>query len=118
MGWWTIAGITFREAARKKIMWTALIAGLGFLLIFALGLHYQTSDFNTRATAPFIRYQIFSAMLMVGLYTVDLLAVVMAILTSVDTVAGEISSGTIHTIATKPIARWQVLIGKWVGFAG
>lgn len=118
MGWWTIAVITFREAARRKILWTALIAGLGFLGIFALGLHYQTSDFNTRSTAPFIRYQIFSAMLMVGLYTVDLLAVVMAILTSVDTLAGEISSGTIETIATKPIARWQVLLGKWTGFAG
>jgi Cu-processing system permease protein len=118
MGWWTIAVITFREAARRKILWTALIAGLGFLGIFALGLHYQTADFNTRSTAPFIRYQIFSAMLMVGLYTVDLLAVVMAILTSVDTLAGEISSGTIETIATKPIARWQVLLGKWTGFAG
>src|ERR1700758_2362278 len=57
-------------------------------------------------------------MLLVGLYTVDLLAVVMTILTSVDTVAGEIASGTIHAIATKPIARWQILLGKWAGFTG
>ena len=55
---------------------------------------------------------------MVGLYTVDLLAVVMTILTSVDTISGEITSGTIHAIATKPISRWQVLMGKWMGFAG
>ncbi len=55
---------------------------------------------------------------MVGLYTVDLLAVVMTILTSVDTIAGEITSGTIHAIATKPLARWQILMGKWIGFAG
>jgi ABC-type transport system involved in multi-copper enzyme maturation permease subunit len=53
---------------------------------------------------------------MVGLYTVDLLAVVMSILTSVDTISGEIASGTIQAIATKPVARWQVLIGKWIGF--
>jgi len=56
-------------------------------------------------------------MLMVGLYTCDLLAVVMTILTSIDTLAGEISSGTIHAIATKPIARWQILAGKFLGFA-
>jgi hypothetical protein len=55
---------------------------------------------------------------MIGLYTCDLLAVVMTILTSIDTIAGEISSGTIHAIATKPIARWQILTGKYLGFAG
>src|ERR1700738_1936682 len=57
-------------------------------------------------------------MLTRGLYAIDLLAVVMTILTSVDTISGEITSGTIHAIATKPIGRWQVLIGKWVGFLG
>jgi ABC-type transport system involved in multi-copper enzyme maturation permease subunit len=36
----------------------------------------------------------------------------------VDTISGEISSGTIHAIATKPIPRWQILIGKWIGFVG
>jgi len=118
MGCWIIAGITFREAARKKILWTALIAGVGFLALFAAALHFQIQDFNARATAPFIRYQILSAMLMIGLYVVDLLAVVMTILTSVDTISGEISSGTIHAIATKPLPRWQIFAGKWIGFAG
>ena len=118
MGCWVMAGITFREAARKKILWTALLAGLGFLTLFGIALHYQIEDFGAHSTAPFIRYQILSAMLMVGLYVVDLLAVVMTILTSVDTISGEISSGTIHAIATKSIPRWQILIGKWIGFVG
>ena len=111
-----MAGITFREAARKKMLWTALVAGLAFLALFAIGLHFQIADFGSR-TAPFVRYEILSGMLMIGLYTVDLLAVVMTILTSVDTIAGEISSGTIHAIATKPMPRWQILVGKWIGFA-
>ena len=68
--------------------------------------------------SPFVRYQVESGMLMIGLYTCDLLAVVMTILTSIDTIAGEISSGTIHAIATKPMARWQLLTGKFVGFVG
>ena len=114
---WIMAGVTFREAARKKILWTALIAGIAFLGLFAIGLRLQIADFRP-STPAFVRYQILSGMLMIGLYTVDLLAVVMTILTSVDTLAGEISSGTIHAIATKPMARWQVLMGKWLGFAG
>jgi ABC-type transport system involved in multi-copper enzyme maturation permease subunit len=117
MGSFIMAGITFREAARKKILWTAAGTGGGFLLLFAIALHFQIRDFDERATSPFIRYQILSAMLMVGLYVVDLLAVLMTILTSVDTISGEISSGTIHAIAMKPVSRWQILIGKWLGFA-
>ncbi|MHB8652865.1 MAG: ABC transporter permease subunit [Terriglobia bacterium] len=117
MGWWIIAGITVREAARKKMLWTALLVSGGFLALFAAAIHFQIQDFNTRSVPPFIRYQILSAMVMVALYVVDLLAVVMSILTSADTIAGEISSGTIHAIAMKPLPRWQILIGKWMGFA-
>ena len=117
-GCWIIAGLTLREAARKKVMWTALLAGLGFLALFATALHFQIQDLDARSTTAFIRYQILSAMLMVALYVVDLLAVVMSILTSVDTISGEIASGTIQAIATKPIPRWHALIGKWLGFAG
>jgi Cu-processing system permease protein len=112
---WIIASITFREAARKKLLWTAGAVGAGFLIVFGAGLHYQLADFPGNMS-PFLRYQVLSAMVMVGLYTVDLLAVVMTILTSVDTISGEIASGTIQAIATKPVARWHVLIGKWAGF--
>ena len=118
MGLWIMAGVTFREAARRKILWTTLILGLGFLAVFAIGLRIQIADLNARMVPPFLQYQILDSMLLIGLYTVDLLAVVMTILTSVDSIAGEISSGTIDAIATKPLPRWQVLLGKWFGFAG
>jgi ABC-type transport system involved in multi-copper enzyme maturation permease subunit len=36
----------------------------------------------------------------------------------VDTLSGEISSGTIHTLVSKPIRRWEIVIGKWLGFFG
>jgi Cu-processing system permease protein len=116
MGVWIMAAITFREAARKKILWTALLAGLAFLVVFGIGLRFQVGDLQNSQVPPFLRYQVISAMLIIGLYTVDLLAVVMTTLTSVDTISGEITSGTIHAIATKPLHRWEILIGKWLGF--
>ena len=117
-GIWTMAGVTFKEAGRRRILWTALIAGVLLLAIFAVALRLQVLEFESRAMSPFVRYQVESGMLMVGLYTCDLLAVVMTILTSIDTLAGEISSGTIQAIATKPIARWQIFAGKFLGFTG
>ncbi len=118
MGAWIMAGVTFREAARRKILWTALLAGSAFLALFGTGMHFQAEHFTRVSLPPFVRYQVLSTMLQVGSYAVDLLAVIMTILTSVDALSGEIASGTIQAIATKPIPRWQVLIGKWMGFAG
>jgi Cu-processing system permease protein len=115
---WIMAGVTFREAARRKILWTALIAGALLLAVFAIALRLQVLEFQSRSMSPFLRYQVEAGMLMVGLYTCDLLAVVMTILTSIDALAGEISSGTIHAIATKPLARWQIFMGKFLGFTG
>src|SRR6516165_6466912 len=43
---------------------------------------------------------------------------VMTVLTSVDTLSGEIDSGTIQAVATKAITRSQLLLGKWLGFIG
>jgi Cu-processing system permease protein len=116
MGAWTMAGITFREAARKKFLWMALAAGFAFLLLFGTGLHFQVK--SLARTNPLLRRQVLNGMLMVGLYAADLLTVVMAVLISVDTLSGEIASGTIHAIATKPIRRREILLGKWLGFVG
>jgi Cu-processing system permease protein len=112
-----MASVTFREAARRKILWAALLAGGAFLTLFATGMHLQAKDLARYGVPPFIRYQVQSSVLQIGFYAVDVLAVLLAILTSVDTISGEIASGTIHAMATKPVARWQILVGKWIGFA-
>lgn len=117
-GVWLMARVTLREAARRRLLWTACGAAALLLLIFATAVHFQIAEFQGRPMSPFVRYQVESGMLMIGLYTCDLLAVVMTILTSIDTIAGEITSSTIHAIATKPIARWQIFAGKFLGFAG
>src|SRR4029077_5189712 len=118
MGIWIMAGVTFREAARKKMLWMALTAGCAFLILFATGLHFQAKDFAAHGMSPILRREISFTMLTMALYAVDLLAVLMTILTSVDTLSGEIASGTIQAVATKPVPRWKVLAGKWVGFVG
>ncbi len=114
---WTMAGVTFQEAVRKKILWMALLAGAAFLLLFGIALHFQVEEFHNRNIRPFMQKQMLSGILMVGLYAIDLLVVVITIVTSVDTLSGEIASGTIQALATKPVRRWELLAGKWLGFS-
>jgi len=118
VGAWVMAGVTFREAARKKLLLMALMAGLAFIALFSTGLHFQQKDLYARQMGPLIVQEAARAFIMMGLYAVDILAVVMTALTSVDTLSGEIASGTIQAVATKPVSRRQILLGKWLGFVG
>jgi ABC-type transport system involved in multi-copper enzyme maturation permease subunit len=111
-----LARVTFREAARRKLLWIAAIAGALFLLLFWAGLH---AVLKSTAHMPLIaRRETISMMLMMALYAASMLTSMMAALTSCDTLSGEIASGAIHAIATKPVRRWGLVLGKWTGFAG
>ena len=115
-----IAGLTLQEAARRKILWAGLLLGLAFLLLYGLGLYLLISGDPGKFSGvnPLLRNQAINLPLMVALYAVNFLTVMMTVLTSIDTLAGEISSGTIQALATKPTKRWEILLGKWLGFVG
>jgi ABC-type transport system involved in multi-copper enzyme maturation permease subunit len=53
----------------------------------------------------------------VGLFAANFLSVLFAVLLPVDTLSGEIDSGVIQTVASKPIRRADIVIGKWLGHA-
>src|SRR4029450_9076891 len=53
---------------------------------------------------------------MAGMYAVNFLLVMTAVLMPVDTLSGDIRSGTIQTLVTKPLRREEIVIGKWLAF--
>lgn len=113
-----IALFTILEARRRRLLWIVVGLGLLFLALFATGFHFVHRDFSQRmriGTQDF--FQASNMLLLVGLYVVNFLLVMLAVLTSADTIAGEISSGTMQTIVTKPLRRWEVVVGKWLGLA-
>jgi len=59
---------------------------------------------------------VFNLLTMAGLYVVHFLAIMLAIVATVDAVSGEIGSHTIQSLVTKPLRRWQVIAGKWLGY--
>jgi len=115
-----IARLTFAEAARRRILLAALILGVLFLIIYGLGFHFILADVERSMRRPSLVQlnEIRNFLLMAGMYVVNFLTIMMTVLTSVDTLSGEITSGTIHTMVSKPIRRWEILMGKWLGFAG
>lgn len=121
---WILARMTFHEAIRRRIVLTGLVLGILFLVIFSVGFRMISrevmNDGENRPAmmARVMQNEMSSFMLNAGLYAVAFLSVAMGALLSADALAGEISSGTIQTVLTKPIRRSDVVLGKWLGFAG
>ena len=115
----TIARLTFRESSRRWILWVALVLGIAFLIVYAIGFNEIQKDLGRQgASVPLLQNnEIYNFLTMAGLYAVNFLGIMMAVLTSVDTLSGEISSGTIHTLVSKPLGRWEIVLGKWLGFS-
>ena len=92
-----IARHTFQEALQKKIVHAVVVLGVAFLILFGIGftlLHRHVM--NSPAAAVNQVLQITNLLLLLGLYVVNTLSVVLAILFSVDTLSGEISSGSLY----------------------
>ena len=110
----TIAHLTLAEARRRRILAAALLLGAAFVLLFALGFHFIARDIRAHGSPAQQRFMM-SFVVMAALYAANFLIVMTSVLVTVDTLAGEIGSGVIETLCTKPVPRWAVALGKWLG---
>jgi|SRR5579859_1615138 len=121
MAIFTITRLTFLEAARRRIALAAFSLGIAFLILYAVAfylvIHNSSGLPAGNIQADLLRSQIFNFLSLMGLYAVQFLTIAMAALVAADTLAGEISSGTIQSIVTKPVRRAEVVMGKWLGYA-
>ncbi len=114
----TIAHLTLAEAGRKKVLLATLVCGLAFLVLFSIGLYFINRDLTRQAMLPLVQRRLMlNFFLMAGLYAVNFLMIMTAVLLPVDTLSGEIASGVMQTLAAKPIRRSEIVIGKWLAFA-
>lgn len=109
--------LTIREAQRRHILLVALLMGLAYLALFAVGFHYVYLQMQRDGVSGTQAEVITGFLLTAGLYAANLLVTIIAVLVSVTTISGEIDSHTIETLITKPVRRWEVVLGKWIAFA-
>ncbi len=119
-----IARLTFLEAVRRRILLAAFLLGVAFLLLYSFGFYMMRTQIGSQrpitnsVSETALQSGIDNFLTLAGLYAVNFLAIAMGALVSADTLAGEIGSGTIQALVTKPVRRAQIVLGKWLGFAG
>jgi hypothetical protein len=100
---WGITRVALQEAIRTR---TALAILIVLVIVVALG------PFLLHGTGSLIeRVQL---VLNYTLSAVGFLLSLLTIFLATSSIAGDLRDKRIETVATKPIARWQILVGKWL----
>jgi Cu-processing system permease protein len=112
----TIAHLTMAEARRRRIVLAAALCALAFLVFFAAALFFGHREMLRDAKMSFPERQMTLTILtIISFFAANFLAVVFALLLPIDTLSGEMDSGVMQTLASKPIHRGEIVMGKWAG---
>jgi hypothetical protein len=99
---WAIILNTFREAVRDRILYAIVFFAVLILLLSTI------MDVITIGQRSKI-------IIDSGLASISIFGTLIAIFVGINLVYKEIDKRTIYTIVSKPVARWQFLLGKYFG---
>jgi len=93
---------TFREAVRDRVLYNLILFVL--LLVASAPLFGQISIGMERLI-----------LVNVGLSSISLFGVIIAIFIGIGLVSKEIEKKTLYTILSRPVRRWEFILGKYLG---
>jgi len=112
----TVAALTLKEAVRKRVVWALLALSLVLLMLSAWGFS-QLSGMSTsygQLTSAESRV-IASQLLNLVMFGMSMVVALGTAFLAGPTLGGEMESGVALALFARPVRRWQVLLGKWVG---
>ena len=113
-----IGRLTWQEAHKRKIFWAALGLGVLFIALYSVGFFFMVRDMREYMRGrSFALDSGFNFTVMAAFYVISFLGVMLAVLTSVGALSGEISSHTVQVLAVKPMPRNRIILGKWLGLS-
>ena len=112
----TVAGLTLREAFRRRVVWALLVltvvllalSGWGFSKLVGLDTELGTM---TSGEARLVA----SLLLNLIMFGMSLIAAIGTAFLAGPTLAGEVESGQALAMLARPVRRSPVLLGKWLG---
>ncbi len=98
----SIASNTFRETVRNKILYVILAFAL-----FVIGLTWFLADLSMGELSRIVAD--------VGLASIHLFGVTIAVFLGITLVSQEMERKTIYLVLSKPVPRWEFVLGKAAG---
>ncbi len=99
---WAIARQTVKEALRRRVMWIFLVCG-----VFLIALGPLFGFLSPKDSQTVLRSLGLAAILLAGLF--------ITIVTCIYLIPVEIERRTIYTVLSKPVQRYEFVLGKFLG---
>jgi ABC-type transport system involved in multi-copper enzyme maturation permease subunit len=101
---WALARLSFKEALRRRILWVFFAVMVGVFLFAGWFL-----DPKPEKQVHNYVWVVYLSMTLLTLFTAGLLASF--------SIPADIRSQTIHTIVTKPVERFEIILGRFLGYS-
>src|ERR1700726_4144616 len=113
----TIARLTIREAARRRLLLALAILTLIVIGLTAWGFQHLTTLTNADGTpipASELRLATSQVLVLVEFMFSGVLAL-SAVVVASPAISSELESGVALAMLPRPLSRYQVVLGKWIG---
>lgn len=100
----SIAANTFRETIRNKVLYVILAFAL-----LVISLSWFLADLSVGDLARIIAD--------VGLASIQIFGVIMAVFIGITLISQEVDKKTIYLILSRPVPRWEFIVGKALGLS-
>lgn len=120
-----IAALTWDETRRARALLAGIVLTAIFLGFFSWGVLAAASQFGRARPSPLMALAgqsnidfasiIWGQVLSAGLYGVAGIGALLAIFLGAPSIAREVETGTLQLLASRPIGRWEIVTGKWLG---
>lgn len=107
----TIAALTVKEAVRRRFTFAGLVVCAAFLLFAFIPIHLRSIFVPPAIKAKLVGELISTR----GCSVVGFFSFLFAVALGAGTISGEVERGTLSVIVPKPISRWSIYCGKWLG---
>ncbi|MFC6592470.1 ABC transporter permease [Deinococcus lacus] len=119
-----ILELSLREALRKRLVIVLLTLTAAFVGFYLYGVYKSELTLADRASGLGFgqRSEMGSSVVAInvitifGLYLVYFLGSLMAVLSTVAAVSGDIENGVMQSIISRPVSRAELVLGRWLGF--
>lgn len=102
---YAIAKLSYKEAVRRRIVWVFL--GILILYLFPANWFFREKPEDE-----------LKSIIDVTTYGMNVLLISVGLLLTAFSIPGDIKNLTIHTIVTKPVERFEIVLGRFFGYLG
>lgn len=120
-----IAGLSIKEATRKRLVSVLLILGGLFLGFYLFGIYKLEITLDARSAEAGIEDRQVTGVgnlpviyaNMFGMYLVYFLGSLMSVLATVGAISQDLETGVMQSMMARPLSRSGFVLGRWLGFS-